>query len=312
MSEAPGMTVRSMTGQGRASRQTSIGKITVEVRTVNHRGFKASLRIADRLSRWESQIDAAARRLIHRGSVNLNVDFAGGDRDAGTKINTTVLAAYLEQCGEALALANSNGLQAHATTIDVAALTALPGVLTAGRVEDTEPDTIWPEVESVVVAALQQLVAMRESEGANMAASLQQDCDAIENHVSQIRQRAPEVAEAYRVRLENKVKRVLAEQDLSVDKVDLLREVQIYADRADVSEEVTRLGSHLQLFRSVLGGKETSGKEPTGRKLDFIIQEMFRETNTIGAKASQSDVSAMVVEIKCAIERMRELVQNLE
>ncbi|MEL6104403.1 MAG: YicC/YloC family endoribonuclease [Planctomycetota bacterium] len=301
-----------MTGQGRGSRRSPLGMVTAEVRTVNHRGLKTTVRVADPLSSCETQVETTARQYIHRGSVNLSIDLASEDRDAAASINTAVLATYIQQCGEAIERAESNSSKNHSTTIDVAALTALPGVLKAERGVDAQSEEVWTEIKPVLVAALQQLVAMRESEGANMVEKLLQDCGLIATHVSQVQERATQVAESYRLRLETKVKRILAEQDLAVDKVDLLREVQIYADRADISEEITRLESHLQLFRGVLGGEETSGDEPTGRKLDFIIQEMFRETNTIGAKASQSDVSAVVVEIKCAIERMRELVQNLE
>lgn len=305
------MTIRSMTGQGRGSRRSPLGVISAEVRTVNHRGLKTTIRVVDRFSRCEAQVEATARQFIHRGSVNLSIDVASEERDATARINTAVLAAYLQQCAEAIDQADSV-LKNRSTTIDVATLTALPGVLKTDRSDDTESEEIWNEIKPVLLTALEQLVVMRESEGANMVEKLLEDCDLIATHVSQVRERATQVAESYRVRLETKVKRVLAEQDLAVDKVDLLREVQIYADRADISEEITRLESHLQLFRGVLSGEQTSADEPTGRKLDFIIQEMFRETNTIGAKASQSDVSAVVVEIKCAIERMRELVQNLE
>ena len=122
------------------------------------------------------------------------------------------------------------------------------------------------------------------------------------------------IVENYRNRLQAKVQRVLAEHHLEVGPVDLLREVQIYADRSDISEEVTRLTSHLSMFLAVLDGENAgqNEREPSGRKLDFVIQEMFRETNTIGSKASDAEISSHVVEIKCGIERMRELVQNLE
>ncbi len=151
-----------------------------------------------------------------------------------------------------------------------------------------------------------------------MAETLLGDCETIGGHVRAIETLAPQAAESYRVRLQAKVQRVLAEHDAEVNPVDLLREVQVYADKADVSEEITRLDSHLKLFQAVLrgespdGDRESGRDEPVGRKLDFIIQEMFRETNTIGSKSAHAEVSAIVVEIKCAIERMRELVQNLE
>ena len=162
-----------------------------------------------------------------------------------------------------------------------------------------------------------------------MADALNADCDLVQSHVQRIAELAPRAVDTYRGRLEAKIERILAEHNIESKAVDLLREVQIYADRIDVSEEITRLDSHLKMFRSVLGGDghglastgaatkkqvavDQGGREPTGRKLDFIIQEMFRETNTIGSKSADAEVSANVVEVKCAIERMRELVQNLE
>ena len=138
------------------------------------------------------------------------------------------------------------------------------------------------------------------------------DCAIVAERLGRVREIAPRAVESYRSRLELKIQRVLEEHDQQVQTVDLLREVQIYADRVDISEEITRLDSHLQMFDDVLGGKEAELREPMGRKLDFILQEMFRETNTIGSKAADAEISSHVVEIKCAIERMRELVQNLE
>jgi uncharacterized protein (TIGR00255 family) len=125
---------------------------------------------------------------------------------------------------------------------------------------------------------------------------------------------APRTVDRYRTRLQAKIERALSDHNLEVPPVELLREVQIYADRADISEEITRLSSHLEMFQGVLQGEHGAGGEPdpAGRKLDFIIQEMFRETNTIGSKSADAEISSHVVEIKCAIERMRELVQNLE
>ncbi len=150
-----------------------------------------------------------------------------------------------------------------------------------------------------------------------MADSLRGDCKIVHDHLEKIQALTPRSTETYRGRLESKVRRILEDNDLHVDQIDLLREVQIYADKVDISEEVTRLGSHLTMFADVLSGKDSIGTgpgigAPTGRKLDFVIQEMFRETNTLGSKASDAQISAHVVEIKCAIERMRELVQNLE
>jgi uncharacterized protein (TIGR00255 family) len=315
LNTADATSVRSMTGHGSASAATDLGNVTVELRTVNHRGFKCSLRTPESLAGCESKIESVIRDYLHRGAVNLTI---GVEREQGqtpVQINEAVLAGYIRQCHAAMEQAaaayDSN------VVLNVAALTSLPGVLSGERPSGEQAERNWRQVRRILVDALQNLVTMREREGAHMAETLLKDCGSIRANVQSIQALAPQAAEKYRARLESKVKRVLAEHHADVDAVDLLREVQIYADKADVSEEITRLDSHLILFESVLhgagsGGKDPGREDPTGRKLDFIIQEMFRETNTIGSKSAHSEVSALVVEIKCAIERMRELVQNLE
>ncbi|TWU08233.1 Conserved hypothetical protein CHP00255 [Stieleria varia] len=305
-----------MTGQGHAQIQNELGTFSVEVRTVNNRGLKCVIRTSDSLSSLESKIEATARTLIHRGSVQLNLQWRRPGDETPQRINETVLAGYFQQCRRVLDKQNGNG------SIDITGLLELPGVLINSPVEDRQnDDVIWDAVHQTLVAAIVNLNQLRDAEGVNMAASLEADCQVIRTQVDEITLLAPEAIESYRERLETKVKQALEKHDINVQTVDLLREVQVYADRADISEEVTRLGSHLQLFLAVMRGEHTDRKtspgdkstaEPTGRKLDFIIQEMFRETNTIGSKANHAGISARVVEVKCAIERMRELVQNLE
>lgn len=321
MSVAVTHQVRSMTGQGGASGRTAIGTVRVELRTVNHRGFKCSSRLPDALAGMETKLEAVVRRYLRRGSVNLSIALESDGEPTPLRVNQAVLADYVQQFRGAIERAGY--ADAPGVILNVAAMGSLEGVLSGGRVDETQRGALFDEVRVVLQDALQNLVAMRQREGARMAEALLADCAVIHRHVQAIEQLAPQVAEAYRVRLEAKVKRLLSQHDINVETVDLLREVQLYADKADISEELTRLDSHLDLFRSVIegsggggdGGRDDSedGREQaTGRKLDFIIQEMFRETNTIGSKSASSDVSALVVEIKCAIERMRELVQNLE
>lgn len=298
-----------MTGQGRAAGATDLGTVTVELRTVNHRGFKCSLRASDAFDGLGGKIESLARTMIHRGSVSLNVGLENSADKTPATINPTILGAYIQQCEAAFRESKvSNTTQ---VDISIGNLLSLPGVLTTSAPAADDNDAWWGQVETVLKTALANLVEMRTGEGANMASSLLEDCQIIRQHVEAVAKLAPMAAENYRVRLQNKVQRVLADHELSVEPADLLREVQIFADKSDVSEEITRLDSHLKLFESVLAGGEDNA-EPVGRKLDFIIQEMFRETNTIGSKAAHKDTSAVVVEIKCAIERMRELVQNLE
>ena len=315
MNKSSGTIVRSMTGQGHASGQTVAGRVKIEIRTVNHRGFKFTVRSPDRLARLEARIESVTRTKIHRGSVHVAIELSQAEAGTPIQIHSAVLAGYIDQCVAAIALSRSDDYS-HKKSIDVASLVALPGVITTDSTNETDVDGLWKEVEPILDSALANLVEMRDSEGDHMAETLQAECTTIVSHVKDIRKLAPQVAEHYRKRLQSKVSQTLSEHALQVDQIDLLREVQIFADRSDISEELTRLDSHLQMFRGVLAGvngqADSKEQEPSGRKLDFIVQEMFRETNTIGSKASHAEISAHVVEIKCAIERMRELGQNLE
>jgi len=165
----------------------------------------------------------------------------------------------------------------------------------------------WPTLERVLDQALTKLQAMRLEEGRVMAQELLQLRDQIGRHLDSIRARVPQVADTYRERLLERVRMVLAEMDIVIDRKDLIKEVAVFAERADISEEVVRLASHLDQFVEVLDEPESAG-----RKLEFLTQEMFRETNTIGSKASDVEISRHVVEIKGTLEKIRELVQNVE
>ncbi len=299
--------VRSMTGQGHATGESEFGRVSVELRTVNNRGFKCTQRLSDSLASFENRIEALTRSLIHRGTVHLSVYWRRPSSDNLPNIDTEVLKAYCMRLKEV-----QDSVGSAATSIDLSALMTLPGVIVASREDRQDSEPLWEFVREVITAAIDNLNQMRAIEGAHMAETLQEDCVQIGERLQVIARLAPRAVDVYRNRLETKIRRVLEERQMEVQTVDLLREVQIYADRSDVSEEITRLGSHLKMFLGVLSGDGASQREPTGRKLDFVIQEMFRETNTIGSKAADAEVSAEVVEIKCAIERMRELVQNLE
>ncbi len=154
---------------------------------------------------------------------------------------------------------------------------------------------------------MENLGRMRAEEGRAMAGDLKANCQAAADSLAQIRRRAPLVVDAYRARLEQRLKRVLAEYDVVVDAADLIREVSLFAERGDISEEIVRLQSHLDQFDTILSQPESSG-----RRLEFLTQEMLRETNTIGSKANDVEIAREVIEIKTAIERIREMVQNVE
>lgn len=301
--------VRSMTGQGHAERQSELGTVTVEVRTVNHRTFKCSTRTGESLAWAESRLEKLARARIRRGSVQLAVHWQRPSGQGLPNIDHAALENYVGQLQRVRAALADEGV------IELSALVELPGVLSPPRENWRDDDSLWQLVEQAATAAIENLNEMRACEGNAMKQTLLEETQLIAKRLAAVEALAPRAVDHYRARLQNKVERALKDNQLEVPAVDLLREVQIYADRADVSEEIMRLGSHLEMFRSVLDGNgspEGRQPDPSGRKLDFITQEMFRETNTIGSKAADAEVSNHVVEIKCGIERMRELVQNLE
>ncbi len=293
---------RSMTGQGQARQTGPLGLINVEIRTVNNRGLKLSTRLNEPLARLESRVEAFLRSRLHRGSVQCQARLQGPNQASRYQINQEVLSNYYLQ------LDQLHGELYAAAPIDLTRLALLPGAIME-REDDSEndDDTVWQSLQQVLGEAIDNLNEMRDHEGAAMRETLQQDLATAQNHLDAIVPRVPMVIEAYRDRLQNKVDSYLAEKGLEIAKVDILREVQLFADRSDISEEATRLQAHFQAFTQHLAADGANG-----RKLDFVIQEMFRETNTIGSKASDSEISAHVVEIKCALERMRELAQNIE
>ena len=191
--------------------------------------------------------------------------------------------------------------------VPLEALLPLPGVVddTCGLAVDATAD--WPVIEQTLQAALENLARMRRNEGQAMAADLAANCRTVAASLDRIERRAPLVVDDYRNRLSDRLKRTLAELEVTLDPADLIKEVSLFADRSDISEEIVRLRSHLEQFQATMELPESSG-----RKLDFLTQEMFRETNTIGSKANDVEIAREVIEIKTAVERIREMIQNVE
>lgn len=291
----------SMTGFGEAHAQAGPVAVAIEVRAVNSRYFKLSLRASEGYGSLETQIEAAVRQRIKRGTmqINLRVDRQATPDDF--RINEVVLASYREQ------LARVEGRLARTEPCRLDTLLALPGVVDEQRARTGHVEENWPLIERTLNDAIDRLTAMREQEGRAMADDLTANCREVAEHLAAVEARAPGVVEAYRGRLTERVGRLLAEQGVSVTQADLVREVALFAERTDIAEEIVRLKSHLAQFASFMAMSES-----TGRKLEFLIQEMNRETNTIGSKANDADLARHVVEIKAALERMREMVQNVE
>jgi len=290
-----------MTGFGEARSQQGGVAVAVEVRTINSRHFKLSYRAGEGYAALESEIEAATRDVVRRGTVQLNLRV---DRPASVedyRINTAVLENYRRQ------LETYTGRSEWNDPDDLRMLLALPGAIDEHSNKEHDPREDWALVEPVVRDALAALAKMRAEEGVALAADLAHNGRQIMERLDAIVKRAPDVTQSYQSRLTQRVQQALSELNVTVEPADLLREVSLFADRSDISEEIVRLRSHLQQYEAALMLPESSG-----RKLEFIAQEMGREINTIGSKANDAEISRHVVDIKTALERIREQIQNVE
>jgi uncharacterized protein (TIGR00255 family) len=290
-----------MTGFGEARRQENELSVAAELRTVNSRYFKLSLRISDGYGGLEPEIENLVRERIKRGTVQVSVSMQRALRADDYQLNATALDSYRQQLAKVQAKWKLND------PIPLAALLSLPGVVCEDTAAQHDVSADWPVARTVLNEALDNLEKIRRAEGQAMATDLKANCQTIAGELAQIRRRAPLVGDEYRARLEERLKRTLAEHGVTIETPDMLREVSLFAERSDISEETVRLASHVDQFLKAMELPENSG-----RKLEFITQEMFRETNTIGSKANDVEIGQRVIEIKTMIERMREMIQNVE
>lgn len=291
----------SMTGHGEAHGHQDGLSVAVEVRSVNNRYFKLNFRASEGYAALESQVEAIVRQQIRRGTVQLTLRV---DRQASPddyRLNSTVIAGYLRQLN---AMAKE-GIKVDGVRAE--SLLQLPGVICEPVADWTMVETHWPFIEPVVKEAVKQFAAMRAEEGETMAVDMRSNCQLILRELQQIELRSPQVIDAFRGRITDKLNKLLAEMGARIEPGDVVREIGIFTERSDISEEIVRLKSHLEQFETAMKVEEAGG-----RKLDFLTQEMFRETNTIGSKANDAQIAHHVIEIKTAIERMREMIQNIE
>jgi uncharacterized protein (TIGR00255 family) len=293
----------SMTGYGEASFQSDDLTIAIELRSVNNRYLKVSLRTLEPFHLLEPEFEKAIRKTVKRGTVQVGLRCQRRPAPSDYQINAVALRSYLEQLRRVAFEMNLTVKEEHL----MGAALALPGVAPEPGFASLNLDDDWPRIEKVLQQAVDRLQAMRREEGRAMADELLGYRDAIAGHLAKVRRRSPEVAEIYRERLYERVRTLLEEKDVKLDRSDLIKEVSVYAERSDIAEEIVRLASHLDQFQEFLNEPES-----TGRKLEFLTQEMFREANTIGSKASDVEISRHVVEIKGTLEKIRELVQNIE
>jgi uncharacterized protein (TIGR00255 family) len=295
--------IRSMTGFGEAERDTPAGRLRCEVKTVNHRYFSVNLRLSSSLERYEPQVREWLRGLLPRGHVNCSLRLANGVEPG--EAPPLVLDDQRAQQYIAILRDLKNRFDL-AGDVDLALVSRFGDMIRPAENEDA--DTITPEdLQAVTEAAARAAVTMREIEGKKLADDLEGRLAAIEKAMSLIAQRSPERMVAERDRMKRVVTELAGEVGIDEDRIT--REVAYMAERMDISEELVRLRSHIELFRSILGQKS---EDTVGKRLGFLTQEMHRETNTIGSKANDAQIEHHVISIKDEIERLREQVENVE
>ena len=290
-----------MTGYGSAQFLGEERSVAIELRTLNNRYLKISLRAIEPYNLLEPEIERVVRQHIRRGTVQILLAVRRPRKIEDYRLNAVALRSYWEQ------LRRVQEELGQAATVELSALLLLPGVLEEPDPLGQAPGQDWPWVEPVLREALHKLQAMRLEEGRAMEVELRRLADDIAGHVQAIRLRAPQVVLEYRDKLRERVANLLHEFDIELDQSDLIKELSIFAERSDVTEELVRLESHLSQFCQVLGEEDCPG-----RKLEFLIQEMFREANTLGSKANDVEIARHGIEIRGTIEKMREIVQNVE
>jgi uncharacterized protein (TIGR00255 family) len=291
--------VRSMTGFGMADGAIGASRVLVEVRTVNHRFFSPSIKLPPAFSRWEAEVRESLRGRVARGHVTLTARLERGDSPAAG-IDETRFALGVAQLRR---LRDAHGLDG---PVDLASVLRLPEVIASARDDEATTGTA-AELMAVIAAALDRLEVARTDEGRRLAEVLAQRLAVVEAALARIATRAPERLLEQRDRLRAAVRELT--DGVAVDEQRLAQEIALLADRLDISEEQDRFRSHIAAFREALAA---GGGEPVGKRLGFLLQEMLREANTTGSKASDAAILSDVIVIKEELERIREQVENLE
>ncbi len=292
-----------MTGFGEASTTVGAAQYFVEVRSLNSKFFKAIIRLPDDLQALEVELESVLRRRLSRGTVTMTAKCTGADDASAYVINHKALESYIEQVRRAPMVASG------AVAIDVSAMLSLPGVVQPTADEAGRLAKARAALVPLLERACDGLVKRREGEGAALKADLVAQRDLIADRLVLIRQKAPGVIAEYELRLKQRIETLLHGSGMKLDTVDVIREIAVYAERTDVAEELTRLTGHLEQFSDLVSNHPD---KPVGRTLDFLTQEMLREANTIASKSPDAGISRAIVEVKGAIDRIKEQVQNVE
>ena len=291
--------IKSMTGYGREQSLIGDKDVLVEIRSVNHRFYEFSSRMPRAYGYLEEKLKTMLNGKIARGKVEVSVSiFNNEGKEVEIEVNGAIAKSYIDallKANEELSLIND---------LSLSQLIKLPDIFTVKKVNDEEEE-IWQAVNTVANLALDKFISMREIEGKKMYDDIMGRLMFIENTVCVIEKKSPETTQNYRERLYNKLKDILS--DNNIDEQRILTEAAIFSEKTAVDEETVRLRSHIEQFRTLM-----DSADGIGRKLDFLIQEINREVNTIGSKAQDLEITKLVVDLKSEIEKIREQIQNIE
>lgn len=291
--------IRSMTGYGKASLIVEGREYQVEIKSVNHRYLDINIKMPRTLGYLEETIKKQISEKIKRGKIDVFITFENNSQEGkDIKINKELAKIYINQLKE---LAQEENISSNIEVIDIA---KFPDILTI-KIEQ-EDEKIKNEILQVTKDATDKIIEMKNIEGQKIAQDLLSRIGKIENKIEEISKKSTGLIEEYVVKLEKRIKEILKTEE--IDKSRLAQEVVIYADKCSVEEEITRLKSHIYQFKNLIA----DNNETIGKKLDFIIQEMNRETNTIGSKANNLEITNGVIDIKTELEDIREQTQNIE
>ena len=291
--------IRSMTGFGRAQASVDGYNITVEIKSVNNRYFDFYAKLPRAYSFLEEKIKTLLSTEISRGKVECSVQIESTvDDSVEVTVNEPLAKGYINAISH---IAETFGIANDVTALSVARFSDVLSITKTA----VDEDALWEKVQGVVKSALAEFISMREAEGVKLSADVLSRADIILENVSYIEERSPETVKAYSEKLLERMRTVLG--DTQIDESRILTEAAIYADKIAVAEETVRLRSHIDQLRTML-----SSGNAIGRKLDFLVQEINREANTIGSKAQDVDIARRVIDIKAEVEKIREQIQNIE
>lgn len=291
--------IRSMTGYGRGEAQEKGILCAVEMRTLNHRYSDISIRMPKQISFLEDRVRKAVNNSLFRGKIEISITYENfGEEYKGAVLDEGLAKAYIKAMKQ---LSDKFGIE---DDITVSLISRLPDVIKLTEAEEIEEE-VWPILKEALDVAVNSIINMREKEGKKLKIDLLSRGGVILENLEEIKRRAPQVVKEYKVKLENKINELT--DQIIVDENRISMEVALFADRCSIDEEVVRLESHVSQMKDTL-----YLQEPVGRKLDFLVQEMIREVNTIGSKGNDLLIIKEVLEIKSEIEKLREQIQNIE